>query len=321
MDVKDIRAYRQMGINRLEQLLLAQPERIHQADFFVDTAIRQFSNPKLPDRPVGASPYVGLYGSGAAMREHRRVAIDRLRELILPLEKFETVDREIDYFIRFISDLPPRPDNVDPYVRLFVLPPSTPEPGNLFPPVGGSTTAKEYVSANQLIQIAGSTELKSRIESLTPGVNETFERYQINTRLRMAHFLAQVMHESGGFRWLREIWGPTDAQRGYEGRRDLGNTQPGDGKRFMGRGLIQLTGRANYAAFSKDLGVDFVANPTLVEQPPYAVIVAGWYWDRRKLNTWADLDDLEGVTFRVNGGYNGLEDRRRYLNRAKAVLK
>ncbi|WP_448561133.1 glycoside hydrolase family 19 protein [Trichothermofontia sp.] len=321
MDVKDIRAYRQMGINRLEQLLLAEPERIHRADFFVDTAIRQYSNPKLPDRPVGSGPYVGLYGTGASMQDHRRVAIDRLRELILPLEKFEDVDREIDAFIRFMSDLPSRPENVDPYVRLFVLPPATPEPGNLFPPVGGTMTSKQYITTNQLVQIAGSTELRSRIEALTPGVNQTFEQYQINTRLRMAHFLAQVMHESGGFRWLREIWGPTDAQRRYEGRRDLGNTQPGDGKRFMGRGLIQLTGRANYAAFSKDLGIDFVANPTLVEQPPYAVIVAGWYWDRRKLNTWADRDDLEGVTYRVNGGYNGLEDRRRYLNRAKAVLQ
>ncbi|WP_448572736.1 glycoside hydrolase family 19 protein [Trichothermofontia sp.] len=321
MEAKNIKVYRQMGIDRLEQLLLAEPERIHRADFFIDTAIRQQSNPKLPDRPVGASPYVGLYGAGAAMRDHRRVALDRFRELTLPLEKFEAVDREIDYFIRFISDLPPRPDNVDPYVRLFVLPTNTPEPGNLFPPVGENTSGKQYITATQLVQIAGSSELRSRIESLTPGVNQTFERYQINTRLRMAHFLAQVMHESGGFRWLREIWGPTDAQRSYEGRRDLGNTQPGDGKRFMGRGLIQLTGRANYAAFSRDLGVDFVANPTLVEQPPYAVIVAGWYWDQRKLNTWADRDDLEGVTYRVNGGYNGLDDRRRYLNRAKTVLK
>jgi putative chitinase len=106
----------------------------------------------------------------------------------------------------------------------------------------------------------------------------------------------------------------------YEGREDLGNTQPGDGVRFKGRGLMQLTGRANYAEFSKDMNQDFIAQPQLVGQIPWAIWVAGWYWHTRHLNKYADRDDLEQVTCGVNGGYNDLEDRRRYLEKAKSVL-
>ena len=94
----------------------------------------------------------------------------------------------------------------------------------------------------------------------------------------LAAFLAQVAHESGNFRYIREIWGPTPAQRGYEGRRDLGNTQPGDGKRYMGRGYIQITGRANYRRYGKKLGIDLENNPELAEQPDIAARVAVEYW-------------------------------------------
>jgi len=106
----------------------------------------------------------------------------------------------------------------------------------------------------------------------------------------------------------------------YEGRDDLGNTQPGDGKRFKGRGLMQLTGRANYADFSKAMNRDFIAQPQLVGEIPFAIWVAGWYWDTRNLNQYAHRDDLERVTRGVNGGYNGREDRRDYLQKAKSVL-
>ena len=112
----------------------------------------------------------------------------------------------------------------------------------------------------------------------------------------------------------------TPAQTRYEGRRDLGNTIKGDGKRFMGRGIFQLTGRANYVKYSAILGVDMVANPALAETAEIAVRVACEYWKSRGLNALADANDLKGITKRINGGFNGLADRQRYLARAKQVL-
>ncbi len=132
----------------------------------------------------------------------------------------------------------------------------------------------------------------------------------------LAQFLAQVMHESGGLRYVREIWGPTKAQRGYEGRDDLGNTQPGDGKRFMGRDVIQVTGRSNYRqltawvrkTFGK--GPDFEAKPELLESPEWLGIGAIWYFLNRKgLIDYARAGNIEMVTRRVNGGLNGYQDR------------
>ena len=147
-------------------------------------------------------------------------------------------------------------------------------------------------------------------------------RFGIDTTLRKSHFLAQVAHESGAGRWLEEIWGPTPAQRRYEGRKDLGNTEPGDGRRFAGRGYIQLTGRSNYAEFSRDLFGDARAltHPHMVAKLPYAAWTAGWYWHKRGINALADRDSLELVTRRVNGGLNGLADRARYLHMAKRLF-
>ncbi|MGH8638602.1 MAG: glycoside hydrolase family 19 protein, partial [Burkholderiales bacterium] len=103
--------------------------------------------------------------------------------------------------------------------------------------------------------------------------------------------------------------------------RDLGNTIPGDGKLFKGRGLIQLTGRANYAQYGKDCGIDCVADPGRVASDPFvAVDVACWYWNMRQINRLADADDAKAVTKAINGGYNGLDDRMEYLARAKGVL-
>lgn len=139
----------------------------------------------------------------------------------------------------------------------------------------------------------------------------------------LAQFLAQVMHESGGLRYVREIWGPTKAQRGYEGRKDLGNTQPGDGKRFMGRDVIQVTGRANYRELSKWAGPDFEAKPELLESPEWLGIGAIWYFLTRKgLIDYARAGNIEMVTRRVNGGLNGYQDRlRRYDAIALEMLK
>jgi putative chitinase len=320
---RNLPLYRKLALNRLEQLIVAEGNNYCPADQFVDKAIRSLSD--LPARPVTKEPYVGLYGSSqSSLADYREVATDRLLELLLDEKDLIPLDTEIDNWLREMSDLPSRPAEVRPYANLFTIrenyPPTPSEPST----PGIVTPSKSYVTTQQLIQIAGNNGMSERLRLFTPGVNETLAKYNITTKLRIAHFLAQIMHESGGFRWLREIWGPTDVQRRYEGRRDLGNTQPGDGKRYMGRGVIQLTGRANYAQATRELGksfgVDFVANPVLAEQAPYAVLIAGWYWDSRNINGPADRDDLNRVTRLINGGTNGINDRRNYLQRAKLVL-
>lgn len=144
--------------------------------------------------------------------------------------------------------------------------------------------------------------------------------HAIDTPLRMAHFLAQIGHESGDLRYCEEL-ASGDA---YEGRLDLGNREPGDGRRFKGRGLIQLTGRANYQAYNDARGADFVtgANPQRVaRERALAADVAAWFWTAKRLNKLADRDDLREITHRVNGGLNGLADRRRRLARAKWFFK
>ena len=143
-------------------------------------------------------------------------------------------------------------------------------------------------------------------------------RFGIVTALQKAHFLAQVAHESDGFRTAVEY----ASGLAYEGRRDLGNTEPGDGVRFKGRGLIQLTGRANYTDYSWAMYSDgrCVRNPGIVAQLPDAALAAGWFWQTRGLNPLADADNLERVTRRINGGLNGLESRAAYLRLAKRLF-
>ncbi len=139
----------------------------------------------------------------------------------------------------------------------------------------------------------------------------------ITAPLRQAHFIAQLAHESGAFVYAEEI----ASGEAYEGRADLGNTHPGDGRRFKGRGLIQLTGRANYTAYGHAIGRDLAADPTVVAtDPALAVDVACWFWTSRNINPLADADDIRAVTRRINGGLNGLADREAYLRRAKFFL-
>ena len=128
---------------------------------------------------------------------------------------------------------------------------------------------------------------QDKINQITDALNQTFDAYNINTTLRMCHFLAQVLHESGEFRYTSEIWGPTAAQSGYEGRKDLGNDAPGDGYKYRGRGWIQLTGKANYKVASAELNQDYVNNPDLLMQYPGAALIAGWYWNKHNLNALA----------------------------------
>lgn len=152
-----------------------------------------------------------------------------------------------------------------------------------------------------------------------PLLKPALTQYQINTPLRKAHFLAQVGHESLSLNYVEEI----ASGAAYEGRKDLGNTQKGDGVRFKGRGLIQLTGRANYDKYGKYAGLNLLksGNESLIANTPkYALDVSLWFWKNRKLDRYADKDDLRAITRRVNGGYNGLKDRQEYLNRAKFFL-
>ncbi|HVN83829.1 MAG TPA: glycoside hydrolase family 19 protein [Candidatus Binatia bacterium] len=152
-----------------------------------------------------------------------------------------------------------------------------------------------------------------------PPLSSGMSARDINTPLRQAHFLSQIGHESGALVFTEEL-ASGDA---YEGRTDLGNTQPGDGPRFKGRGLIQLTGRANYTRYGQAKGRNFVDgdNPKLLAtDAELAVDVACWFWQIHGLNALADGDDIEAVTRRINGGLNGLEDRQRYLDRAKFFM-
>lgn len=149
-------------------------------------------------------------------------------------------------------------------------------------------------------------------------LEETCIRFGIDTTLRKSHFLGQVAHESREGRYMEEL----ASGRAYEGRTDLGNTQPGDGVRYKGRGLIQLTGRSNYTAYSfARFGDDrAVRNPQMVARLPDAALAAGWYWRVKGLNTIADRDDIRAVTRVINGGYNGLDDRIKCTERAKRLF-
>ncbi|HYP52127.1 MAG TPA: peptidoglycan-binding protein [Pyrinomonadaceae bacterium] len=144
--------------------------------------------------------------------------------------------------------------------------------------------------------------------------------FDITTPLRIAAFVAQLAHESAEFRFMEEIWGPTAAQKRYEGRKDLGNTQPGDGFRFKGRGPIQITGRANYTKYGNLLGIDLVANPALAATPEVGFRTAGLYWKMNNCNALADQQRFVAITKAINGGTNGLQDREKYYDRAKRVL-
>jgi putative chitinase len=149
----------------------------------------------------------------------------------------------------------------------------------------------------------------------------------IDTGMRLAHFVGQTAHESGSYRWLREIWGPTPAQQRYEGRRDLGNVSPGDGKRYLGRGLLQITGRSNYRAVGERLGIDLEGDPALAELPDIAVATACDYWRAHGLNRWADANDVTRLSRAINLGNpnstrapNGLAERIVLTARARIAV-
>jgi putative chitinase len=162
---------------------------------------------------------------------------------------------------------------------------------------------------------------------LLPFLAAAMAEFAIDAPARAAAFLAQLAHESGQFRFMEEIWGPTDAQRHYEPltqlSKNLGNTDSGDGKRFKGRGPIQLTGRANYRRFGDLLDVNLVGDPARAANPDVAFRVAGLFWSKKGLNELADIatnDAFKEITRRINGGFNGLADRQAFYTTARNVL-
>jgi len=233
-------------------------------------------------------------------QHYREAALAELTRLVraAPLDQVTRLDYALDQAIRNAKGLPVRPADAAPLVRLFPPPPPDPVPLDALAALVGEERARLWHQP----------------------MRDALTRFGITDPLEVAHLLAQVMHETAGLRHLVEVWGPTPAQERYEGRQDLGNVERGDGYRYRGRGLIQLTGRANYRAAGAALGLPLEALPDRAADPDVAALIAAWYWHRRGIGEAARRDDLEAVTRLVNGGLNGLDHRRRWLARAKAAL-
>lgn len=181
------------------------------------------------------------------------------------------------------------------------------------------------ITEKQLLQILPNAGRQAGV--FVPGLNAAMGKFAIITRLRMAAFIAQIGHESGQLRYVRELGNDKYLAKYDTGRlaQRLGNTPEadGDGQKFRGRGCIQVTGRANYEACSEALFGDsrLLNTPELLEQPVYAAMSAGWFWQKEGLNTLADKGDFLAITKRINGGTNGLADREALYKRALEVLQ
>lgn len=186
------------------------------------------------------------------------------------------------------------------------------------------TPQKRLITAAQLAEAYQCP--RARADLWADWLNEAMVLWGITERLDVACFLAQVGHESGRLKYAKEIWGNTRAQRKYEGRKDLGNTKPGDGKRFMGHGPIQITGRANHrkaTAWIRKVvptAPDFEANPDLLTLPRWGSLAAGAFWAWNNLSALGRLGAITKTTRVVNGGYNGLADRKAIFQRLLKVL-
>ncbi len=198
---------------------------------------------------------------------------------------------------------------------------------NLFSEIG-KIIEKTIVLIVKVAEAIGIQELKGNLQEIMPNASsENIEKYAehlhsamrdygITTPARQQAFLAQLAQESGQFLYKEEL---ASGQK-YEGRGDLGNTQSGDGVRYKGRGLIQITGRANYREAGQTLGVDLENYPERAAEPELAARVAAWYWQSRGLNELADQGDFREITRRINGGDNGYEDRLAFYERAQSVI-
>lgn len=166
------------------------------------------------------------------------------------------------------------------------------------------------LTQRQLIDALGCTSMNAHIYGAS--LNAAMQRFAIDTPARICSFLAQVGHESGRLQFVREIWNPAQCpwQAAYEGRSDLGNTEPGDGFAFKGRGLLQITGRANYRACGMALNLPLLeTNPVILERRENATLSAAWFWVTHHCNELADAGDFTAITRRINGGLTGQADR------------
>jgi putative chitinase len=186
-------------------------------------------------------------------------------------------------------------------------------------PAANSAPNVKGVATSDLTQVQLLTIMplaRPRAADYLPHLNAAMREAAMTSPLRRAAFLAQLAHESAQLQFMEELASGAE----YEGRRDLGNTQPGDGARFKGRGPIQLTGRNNYRAAGRFLGIDLLANPRRAADPDVGFRVAGWFWTTRGLNELADRRQFDAITRRINGGLNGKAERDRYFALALRVL-
>lgn len=178
----------------------------------------------------------------------------------------------------------------------------------------GSREEVYEMTLDQLNQIM--PHANNRASLFLDSLNNAMDEFEINTPARRASFLAQIGHESGQLYYVEEI----ASGKAYEGRADLGNTQDGDGVKYHGRGLIQITGRSNYAACMMALDIDCIEHPELLELTENACRSAAWWWKNHGLNELADAGNFLRITKRINGGTNGLADRQALYQVAKQVL-
>lgn len=231
------------------------------------------------------------------------------------------------------------------YVDQTLIIPDKPEPAAEVP---DETTSSETVLTVALLRQIMPNITAANAEKYVEPLASAMSEVNIDTPLRQAHFIAQIAHESGSFRYVEEnlnysesalnaVFGKyfnagnpaADYARQpekiancvYADRMGNGDQGSGEGWKFRGRGLIQLTGKSNYEAFADFCDQDLLNNPALVASDPLlAVSTATWYWQSRDLNRYADTDDITGVTKRINGGTNGLDDRKAFLERAKEAF-
>lgn len=192
---------------------------------------------------------------------------------------------------------------------------------------------KPLITLDQLKAIF--PQLSKNASDFIPHLNKFLPLYGINTPERISMFIAQAGHESGQFKYVKEIWGPTPQQKRYE--RDfsapwtannptnklayeLGNDEVGDGNKYAGKGLFQSTGKANYRTLSPIMGLQLIKYPELLQQPEYAVQSACIFWSNKRLNQYADTGDIVTCTKRINGGLTGIGQRTSFYNKAKSIL-
>jgi len=172
------------------------------------------------------------------------------------------------------------------------------------------------ITTEQLYEACKGNVTRIKLQLYTPILNKYMIMYNITTTQRMSMFIANLLVESGRFNYVKELANGL----AYEHRKDLGNINDGDGVKYKGRGLIQITGRNNYTLLTKDFKVDFITHPELLEQPEYAVRSACWYWSTHKLNEIADTLNFKQTVKLINGGLNGYDVRLNYYNQLIKVL-